>query len=197
MEEKSKKGVFFKLSYFDNSKVKATDDSAENNETMERRRWIDRDKGSEFQLYTFFSCSSHFHGVKTWCFQHSYCIHHFHLPQYTDIHRDLIQSHLSRFSPCTLLFIWCFYLFKFSFQTKKTLQLQCILYSTHLHRIFHSKHQDTPRAMLVKLLCEFPSMLVNYCKVIHVPLNVCFCRYFGVFLLAGPSHFKISEKKER
>lgn len=54
MEEKSKKGVFFKLSYFDNSKVKATDDSAENNETMERRRWIDRDKGSEFQLYTFF-----------------------------------------------------------------------------------------------------------------------------------------------
>lgn len=150
MEEKSKKGVFFKLSYFDNSKVKATDDSAENNETMERRRWIDRDKGSEFQLYTFFSCSSHFHGVKTWCFQHSYCIHHFHLPQYTDIHRDLIQSHLSRFSPCTLLFIWCFYLFKFFFFSNKknfTTAMHTLLYSLASHFSFkasgHTQHTCT------------------------------------------------------
>lgn len=38
MAEMRKKGVFFKLFYFDNSKVKATDDS---DETIERRKKVD------------------------------------------------------------------------------------------------------------------------------------------------------------
>lgn len=129
---------------------------------------------------------------------------------FATVHRYTLRSHpVSSFSLFTLhiiVYLMLLFIQVFLFKQKKTLQLQCILYSTHLHRIFHSKHQatltqhthlHTPRAMLAKLLCELPSMLVNYCKVIHVPLNVCICRYFGVFLLAGPSHFKISEKKGR